>query len=299
MKTKDKNKPEEFVESKEMREQYLEKAYVLQKVKKLITLPNTELMTTRMVSEWYEVDMEVMKKVVKRFNEELSTNGMTFKKHSDIKRVLKRDNISPLGISPRGSYVFTLRAVLNVGMLLRDSEIAKEVRSQLLNVYEESSDEQKVKSINEEQMMLLNIIQSSSTEDRALALSEYNEYKNRHINKLEKELEEQEPKVSYYDKILSSSGSLNITQIAKDYGMTAQALNKLLHEEGVQFKQAGQWLLYKEHQGRGYTKTETFLYADDETGEKHGRMRTKWTQRGRLFIHELLESKGIKANMDE
>src|SRR5699024_2911757 len=98
--------------------------------------------------------------------------------------------------SRQGSNIFTLRAVLNVGMLLRDSEIAKEVRSQLLNVYEESSDEQKVKSISEEQVMLLDIIQSGSVEDRAVSLSKYNEYKNRHIDKLEKQNEEQKPKVT-------------------------------------------------------------------------------------------------------
>lgn len=56
---------------------------------------------------------------------------------------------------------------------------------------------------------------------------------------------EYEPKVTYYDQILASTDTITVTQIAKDYGMTAQELNKLLHENKIQFKQSGQWILYK------------------------------------------------------
>lgn len=58
---------------------------------------------------------------------------------------------------------------------------------------------------------------------------------------------EYEPKVSYYDQILASTDTITITQIAKDYGMSAIALNKLLHKLGVQFKQSNQWMLYQKH----------------------------------------------------
>lgn len=111
---------------------------------------------------------------------------------------------------------------------------------------------------------------------------------------LETTVKENAPKVSYHDRILQSKGTLTTTQIAKDYGITSQKLNKILHAEGVQFKQSNQWLLYSKHQDQGYTKSHTFI---DNFGES--RLNTKWTQKGRLFIHNILESQNIKAKIDK
>ena len=111
---------------------------------------------------------------------------------------------------------------------------------------------------------------------------------------LEQQLAESEHKVTYYDKILASPGTVTVTQIAKDYGLSATKLNKILHVEGIQYKQSKQWLLYSVHADKGYTKSTTHI---DETGEP--RMNTRWTQKGRLFIHELLTRIGINAVEDE
>lgn len=115
---------------------------------------------------------------------------------------------------------------------------------------------------------------------------------------LEQQVKEFEPKVTYYDEILKSKGVVNINQIAKDYGISAQELNKILHRERIQYKQSGQWLLYAEHQGKGYTKSHTQKYTKPN-GEEGFSLHTKWTQTGRLFIHSVLERVGIKANMDK
>lgn len=102
---------------------------------------------------------------------------------------------------------------------------------------------------------------------------------------------EYEPKVTYYDQILASTDTITVTQIANDYGMTAQELNKLLHENKIQFKQSGQWILYKEYAKLGYTKSHTtpIIYKD---GRKGDQLHTRWTQKGRLFLYELLKQKG-------
>jgi Rha family phage regulatory protein len=115
---------------------------------------------------------------------------------------------------------------------------------------------------------------------------------------LEQQVAESKPKVTYYDEILRSDGVVTITQIAKDYGMSGQALNELLHENGVQYKQSGQWLLYHQYQDRGYTKSETRSYkrTNGETGTK---LHTKWTQKGRLFIYNLLYKLDIEPLMDK
>jgi Rha family phage regulatory protein len=114
---------------------------------------------------------------------------------------------------------------------------------------------------------------------------------------LEQQVAESKPKVTYYDEILKSTGVVTITQIAKDYGMSGQALNDLLHDNGVQYKQSGQWLLYHQYQDRGYTKSETRSYrrTNGETGTK---LHTKWTQKGRLFIYNLLSKLDIEPLMD-
>ena len=104
---------------------------------------------------------------------------------------------------------------------------------------------------------------------------------------LEQRVAEAKPKVTYFDTILQSTKLVTITQIAKDYGLSGQALNKILHESGVQYKQSGQWLLYTAHQDKGYTKSQTHI---DTTGE--ARLSTKWTQKGRLFIHTILTNLG-------
>ena len=72
---------------------------------------------------------------------------------------------------------------------------------------------------------------------------------------------ELQPKADYMDMILQSKSVVNINQIAKDYGMSARELNKILHEIGIQYKQGGQWLLYKEYQSNGYTHSETFSFT--------------------------------------
>lgn len=107
-----------------------------------------------------------------------------------------------------------------------------------------------------------------------------------------------QPKIKYLDTILTSTDALNITQIAKDYGLSGRKLNELLNEERIQYKTGGQWVLYQNHAGEGYTKTHTHSY-DKTDGSMGTNLQTKWTQKGRLLIHNLLTSKGYVAEMDK
>ena len=108
---------------------------------------------------------------------------------------------------------------------------------------------------------------------------------------------ELKPKADYTDLILKNKGLVTITQIAKDYGMSGQAMNKLLHDLGVQYKQSGQWLLYREHHGKGYTHSET-VEITRKDGTPDIKMNTKWTQKGRLFIYEQLKADGIYPQIE-
>ena len=99
-------------------------------------------------------------------------------------------------------------------------------------------------------------------------------------------IHELQPKATYYDLCLQNKTLLSVTKIAKDYGMSGNALNSLLHELGVQYKQGDVWLLYQKYADKGYTQSKTHV-IDSERSAFH----TYWTQSGRLFIYETLKQK--------
>ena len=108
----------------------------------------------------------------------------------------------------------------------------------------------------------------------------------------DQQIAELQPKAGYYDLVLQCKDAMAISKIAKDFGLSAVALNKILHDAGVQYKQGDVWLLYQKYAGKGYTQTKTDLYADSN-GVQHTKVRTCWTQKGRLFIYDLLKSRNI------
>ena len=110
-------------------------------------------------------------------------------------------------------------------------------------------------------------------------------------------IEDYQPKIDYLDTILACSDAVTTTQIAADYDISANRLNKILHEEGLQRKVGDQWILYHRHMGKGYTKSET-IYIKHQGSRPKVAMQTKWTQKGRVAIYEILKSRGIVPKMD-
>lgn len=106
------------------------------------------------------------------------------------------------------------------------------------------------------------------------------------------QIAEFQPKASYYDVVLNCKDLMSVSKIAKDYGKSAVWLNALLHEYGVQYKQGDIWLLYQKYAEMGYTSTKTHV-VNGMDGLPHSKVNTAWTQRGRLFIYDLLKSHGI------
>lgn len=111
-------------------------------------------------------------------------------------------------------------------------------------------------------------------------------------------LAEFSPKASYYDVVLQTKDVVSIGKIAKDYGKSAQWLNQFLHEKGIQFKQGGIWLLYQKYADQGYTKSKTETFSGGD-GQQHSKIHTYWTQKGRLFIYDLLKADGILPIIDQ
>ena len=106
--------------------------------------------------------------------------------------------------------------------------------------------------------------------------------------KLEEENAFLSVKANYYDRILHSKNSVPVTQIAKDYGMTAIAFNRMLHEYGIQYPIRNSWVLYAEYADQNYTQSKTY-----QIGEDRSVMHTCWTQKGRIFLYDFLKSHGV------
>lgn len=113
------------------------------------------------------------------------------------------------------------------------------------------------------------------------------------VERLARENAEMKPKADYVDEILNSIDTVSTTQIAKDYGLSAQKLNDILKEEKIQYKQNKQWLLYNKYANSGYMKSDTFKYEKPD-GSIGTKLNSKWTQQGRLFIHDILARLDIK-----
>ena len=108
------------------------------------------------------------------------------------------------------------------------------------------------------------------------------------IEHQQEEIKQLAPKAEYTDCVLQSTSTYTMTQVAKEIGMSAIALEKHLHDQGVMFRQSGQWILYAKYQNKGYTKTRThhYTHSDGTTGTN---AITVWTEKGRAFVHQTMK----------
>lgn len=123
---------------------------------------------------------------------------------------------------------------------------------------------------------------------RALLMAQHTiELRDKRIALQAEQLKLQAPKVAYVDEVLASDRTYTTTQIAKELDMTsAQALQKMLCDNGIMFRQSGQWLLTARYSAKGYTKTRTHTYICS-SGEQGTNTITVWTETGRAFLHAI------------
>lgn len=190
---------ENLVTMSNLRSQLIDRVEVLSKVKALFLIPGIEMMSTSMVANFYEVDRKIIFQTFTRHEEEILYDGVEQLCLKEMRARLQNEvslkNRSYFVKLANGeeapihskSFYFSPRAVLRIGMLLRDSEVAKEVRTQLLNTFEQAEPEQKVAALDEEGIMLVNIIRAGSPELMAVEIGKYRDFMNRHIAKLEDE----------------------------------------------------------------------------------------------------------------
>lgn len=175
----------------------------------------------------------------------------------------------PLGGRPQQDHNLTIGMAKQLCMLARNDK-GREAREYFLQVEKDWNSPEKV-------MARALQVANKTIENYKLSIS-----------MKDQQLAELQPKANYYDVILQNKELLSITQIAKDDGKSGTWLNKFLADKKVQFKQSGVWFLYAKYADKGYTSSKTFI---DDVEKAH--MHTYWTQKGRLFIYDLLKQNGI------
>lgn len=195
-------KETDLLENKEFREKLVAKVEVLEKVKKLLLIPGIELATIKQVADFYEVEEATIKMVVARNREELQEDGLDSLSGKVTREMLGSNNLLPRNLrggfevegladirfNNKSNVFLPRRAILRIGMLLRDSEIAKEIRTQLLNIEEKATPEVKTADITVEQTLALSVGMAYASGDPdaiMIATTKMMGYKNRHIAKLE------------------------------------------------------------------------------------------------------------------
>lgn len=112
---------------------------------------------------------------------------------------------------------------------------------------------------------------------------------------LQTKIEHDAPSLKYFHDQMRNPGLMTTTEIAKDYGWSARKLNKYLESKGVIYRQGNKWVIYQKYADKGYSQYEPFPY-DNNKGVKNN---LKWTQRGRKFIYDVLNSHGILPVLEQ
>lgn len=248
-----------LTESATLREQYSDTS-VLDRVKVVPTLPDNLHLTTDMVATFYDVDKNTVEQVIKRNKDELSRNGLRVLKGEELRQLKSelagqgtdvRDVSQSIGSRTASLTLFNRRTLLNVGMLLRDSEVAKQVRMYLLEVEESATVEQKDSAINAT------------------------------LVRLEEKVDELSENLGDYNQIEAEANGLNLSATADILGMSLSDLIAQLMYDG--------WIHQPYPSNPKYLPTKFGLSADlVEYAPKKGPSSARVTANGRRVLRKNL-----------
>lgn len=148
---------------------------------------------------------------------------------------------------------------------------------------------QGVTTVNDDDVTILHAMQvlQKRVDEKQRAL----EFAQETITTQNEQLKLQAPKVKYVDDVLQSVNTYTSTQMSKELGLReAEQLHKILKEKGVMFKQSGQWMLTAKYCEHGYTKPRTHQFTRND-GSVGTSTTTVWTEKGRVFLHDMFNLK--------
>ena len=323
---------ESMVDNHDLRNELIARTEVLDKVKKLLLIPEMNRMTIRQVADYYEVDFDTLRKCYMRNRLEIDTDGVVTKTPTIFKEIFKGtscpikdekdfnrttcsvkdeeisnktncpiknfeqqhgklivqiDDNTRLEIPNRGIKCFSKRAVLRIGMLLRDSKIAQEVRTQLLNIVEHTAEEKPellTQDIDDEEKLQAAIGKAFATGDImefATAAQAYTAFQRRHIDRIEAS-----------NKLLTAE-VLHISD-RKMFNRVMRKFASTLHISfGVAFSMLYKQLSYRygiDLKKRGDRKTPYIQYIKDDEWDKVQKVIVAILEKYNVNVKEFFES---------
>lgn len=301
----------ELIESKEQRDKLASRVEVLDKVKGLVLLPKMEFATTRQIAEYYEVSVKTIQTIYSRHTSEIHEDGYKTMAGRELVENLATLNMKEAKIEQKRGQIlvetdgqriqlsytkiglYPKRAILRIGMLLRDSEVAREVRTQLLNIEENASNPVKVAEINRElelQTELAKALMDGDVQAVTVINAKIIEYKNRHIAEVEAKLSEvtheRDELSGKLADFVESDEVYTFSEVGAEInGLSGQALREWLQTYGVlAMKTRGE--VYRpigKYKGLGWFKTLTKKAQWSDFTYTH----TYITTKGRMEIAEM------------
>lgn len=297
---------ESMVDNYDLRNELIARTEVLDKVKKLLLIPEMNCMTIRQVADYYEVDFDTLRKCYMRNRLEIDADGVVTKTPAIFKEILNGtscpiknfeqqngklviqiDDNTRLEIPNRGIKCFSKRAVLRIGMLLRDSKIAQEVRTQLLNIVEHTAEEKPellTQDIDDEEKLQAAIGKAFATGDImefATAAQAYTAFQRRHIDRIEAS-----------NKLLTAE-VLHISD-RKMFNRVMRKFASTLHISfGVVFSMLYKQLSYRygiDLKKRGDRKTPYIQYIKDDEWDKVQKVIVAILEKYNVNVKEFFES---------
>jgi len=297
---------ESMVDNHDLRNELIARTEVLDKVKKLLLIPEMNCMTIRQVADYYEVDVDTINRCCQRNRTEIEGDGVVSKTPKIFKEILNRttcsvknfeqqngklviqiDDNTRLEIPNRGIKCFSKRAILRIGMLLRDSKIAQEVRTQLLNIVEHTAEEKPellTQDIDDEEKLQAAIGKAFATGDImefATAAQAYTAFQRRHIDRIETS-----------SKLLTAE-VLHISD-RKMFNRVMRKFASTLHISfGVAFSMLYKQLSYRygiDLKKRGDRKTPYIQYIKDDEWDKVQKVIVAILEKYGINVKEFFES---------
>lgn len=226
----------DILEKEELRQEILNNNRsldIMNKYKTITTISNTEYETLDRVAKYFEVDYDCIRMTVKRYKEELIKNGLLILSPKDTRDFLPNNmfgktfrggfEIDNRKFNNRNNYLVNKRCFLNIAMLLRDSKIAQEIRSKMLDIILNGNSNNEISVINNTEL-LKKIEEQNKTINELLKMIEGLSDKIDDLNKSSKTLTTKNNDVTVInitnlDKFKTYLNSLddNVTMSKKEY----------------------------------------------------------------------------------
>jgi len=253
-------KENQLLEQRELRQNLIERTEVLDKVKEVVSgMMVGDYMLLSKVANYYEVGEEAINSVVKRNREELITNGLVSLKRSEIANVFESSDWTfksgkgktevsngdiSFNVTNTGTLLFIRRTILNIGMLLQESPIAKEIRTILLDMSENiEAIKEVIDDIDQEDILILKVVRAKNESERMIALSSLTNYR-----------DEKERKITE-EKDIAIGKVTNLTKSDATWGVREAKTNL-----GVKEKQFTNWMIHNK-----------FVYRQHKNGDEKGK----------------------------